>query len=153
MQFCSCHIFIKTHFSRIGWHLQFVALEARETDAENGKPRVVLLSLQVSTHRLSLWKTTSSPPRLVFRTTVDLGYAATITVPNLPYFVSWADKKLYITRCSEKLDVTYSPVPFFDNQFCNEPQYLPSQGLNLSSALKCITKHVFLSRRGNTHCS
>jgi hypothetical protein len=109
-QFRGCHIFIKTHFSRIGEYLHFAALEARETDAENGKPRVVLLSLQVSTHRLSLRKTTSSPPRLVFRTIVDLGYTPTITVSNLPYFVSWTDKELYITRRSEKLDVIRIPL-------------------------------------------
>ncbi|PWY68963.1 hypothetical protein BO94DRAFT_299499 [Aspergillus sclerotioniger CBS 115572] len=106
----SCHIFIKAHFSRDGRHLHFAALEAREAAKQDDEPASMLLSLQVSTHRLSARKTASSPPRLVFRTTIELGSTSKFLVSNMPYFLTWTNTHLFFTRRDEKLDVLRIPL-------------------------------------------
>ncbi|RAK95688.1 uncharacterized protein BO80DRAFT_469213 [Aspergillus ibericus CBS 121593] len=106
----SCHIFIKAHFSRDGRHLHFAALEAREAAKQGDEPGSVLLSLQVSTHRLSARKTASSPPRLVSRTTNELGSTPKVFASNMPYFLTWTDAHLFFTRRDEKLDVLRIPL-------------------------------------------
>ncbi|KAJ5168143.1 uncharacterized protein N7482_003737 [Penicillium canariense] len=106
----SCHIFIKTQFSRDGRHLHFAALEGSATEKKEGEPDSALLSLQVSTHRLSDSKTARSPPRLVFRTTVDLGRVTNIPVSNLPYFLTWTDDELFFTQRDRKLDIIRIPL-------------------------------------------
>ncbi|KAL2851425.1 hypothetical protein BJX68DRAFT_266332 [Aspergillus pseudodeflectus] len=107
----SCHVFVKAHFSS-DEYLHFAALEASEikgAEGTNEEPRVQL-SLQASTHRLSSRKTASSPPRLVFRTTVELGTASSIAVSNLPFFVTWTDKELFFLNRQRKLDITRIPL-------------------------------------------
>ncbi|PYI00733.1 hypothetical protein BO78DRAFT_434188 [Aspergillus sclerotiicarbonarius CBS 121057] len=106
----SCHIFIKAHFSRDGQYLHFAALEAREAAKQDDEPSAVLLSLQVSTHRLSARKTASSPPRLVFRTTVELGSTSKFFASNMPYFLTWTNTHLFFTRRDEKLDILRIPL-------------------------------------------
>ncbi|OKL61210.1 hypothetical protein UA08_03619 [Talaromyces atroroseus] len=107
----SCHVSIKAHFSRDGQYLHFAALEASEAVKEEGsQPHKVLLRLQLSTHRLSIQKTARSPPRLVFRTTVNLGSVSKIPVSNLPYSLTWTDTELFFTIRGRKLDVIRIPL-------------------------------------------
>jgi hypothetical protein len=108
----SCHLSVKTHFSTDGQHLHFAALEAQVTEDTNVKAdnRQVLLYLQVSTHRLSLHKTARSPPRLLFRTSVSLGRASSISVSSLPYTFTWTPKELYVTTRGETLNVCRIPL-------------------------------------------
>ncbi|CAI7655898.1 unnamed protein product [Penicillium glandicola] len=108
----SCHIFIKAYFSRDGQHLHFAALEAREKfkTSRNDEPQSMVLSLQVSTHRLSVRKTASSPPRLIFRTTLDLGSTSKLSVSNLPYFLTWTDKELFFTTRHNRLNLIRIPL-------------------------------------------
>ncbi|KAL2857204.1 hypothetical protein BJY01DRAFT_262670 [Aspergillus pseudoustus] len=108
----SCHIFVKTHFSSDGQYLHFAALEASEIKGAEGTDEEswVHLSLQVSTHRLSSRKTAGSPPRLIFRTTIEVGAASSIGVSNLPFFVTWTDKELFFLNRERKLDITRIPL-------------------------------------------
>ena len=77
---------------------------ARE-DPYGKKPAQVLLTLQVSTHRLSVRKTVSSPPRLVFRTNIFLGKTKSVSVSTLPYTLTWTDQYLYLVKRDTKLNV------------------------------------------------
>ncbi|GFN16881.1 vegetative incompatibility protein HET-E-1 [Aspergillus tubingensis] len=128
----SCHIFIKAHFSSDGRHLHLAALEAREAAKSDKEEASVLLSLQVSTHRLSEHKTASSPPRMIFRTTVELGNTPKLSVSNLPHFLTWSDTHLFFTSRNNKLDVLRIPLFRFpgdnvDLNICSlqEPIFLP----------------------------
>ncbi|PYH94744.1 hypothetical protein BO71DRAFT_224781 [Aspergillus ellipticus CBS 707.79] len=133
----SCHVFIKAYFSRDGQHLHFAALEAHEAGKKDGdEPQYVILGLQVSTHRLSARKTASSPPRLLFRTTVNLGSTSRLPVSNLPFFTTWTDTHLFFTNRHSKLDVIR--IPLFR---------LPANTPNLSELNVCYLKDpVFLPR-------
>ncbi|RDH36433.1 hypothetical protein BDQ94DRAFT_167335 [Aspergillus welwitschiae] len=106
----SCHIFIKAHFSGDGQHLHLAALEAREATKPDKEEASILLSLQVSTHRLSEHKTANSPPRLIFRTTVELGSTPRLSVSSLPHFLTWSDTHLFFTSRNAKLDVLRIPL-------------------------------------------
>ncbi|KAJ5970417.1 uncharacterized protein N7479_000335 [Penicillium vulpinum] len=108
----SCHIFVKAYFSRDGHHVHFAALEARENvkKNKNDESPSMLLSLQVSTHRLSVRKTTNSPPLLIFRTTLELGSTSKLSVSKLPYFLTWTDKHLFFTTSNDRLDLIRIPL-------------------------------------------
>jgi hypothetical protein len=110
-RFRSCHIFIKAHFSSTGEYLHFAALEAQtEKPKEKEGKESLQLNLQVSTHRLSIRKTTRSPPRLLYRTTVNLGSVATLNVSQSPYTLQWTDQELYVTTRAETLQVMKIPL-------------------------------------------
>lgn len=110
-RFRSCHVFIKAHFSSSGEYLHFAALEAQtEKPKEQDGKESLQLSLQVSTHRLSIRKTTRSPPRLLYRTTISLGTVATLNVSSSPYTLHWTDQELYVTTRGETLDVMKIPL-------------------------------------------
>lgn len=117
----TCHVSIRAHFSCDGQYLHFASLEAgkiqaegkqtgegKQSDAEEWPP--VHLKLQVSTHRLSSRKTASSPPRLIFRTTLDIGVVSKIPVSNLPFFITWADRELFLVTRGRSLDITRIPL-------------------------------------------
>ena len=70
----------------------------------------VLLTLQVSTHRLSVRKTVSSPPRLVFRTNIFLDKTESVSVSTLPYTLTWTDENLYFVKRDTKLNVIRIPL-------------------------------------------
>jgi hypothetical protein len=105
-RFRSCHIWIKAHFSTAGEYVHFAALEAQTQDPEAGEEKgALLLSLQISTHRLSVRKTTRSPPRLMYRTTVNLGTVPTLNVSSSPYTLHWTDTYVYLTTNAQTLNV------------------------------------------------
>jgi hypothetical protein len=104
----SCHVFIKTHFSASGDYVHFAALEAGERDTKIGGGLVV--DLQISTHRLSVQKTTRSLPKLISRKTISLGHRDSLHVSNLPYTFHWAEKELFVTTRGQELDVIRIPL-------------------------------------------
>ncbi|KAL3473025.1 hypothetical protein BJX99DRAFT_202881 [Aspergillus californicus] len=143
----SCHVFIKSHFSSDGQHLHFAALEAYKADEEES---FVNLSVQVSTHRLSLRKTASSPPRLIFRTTVSLASTSTIEASNLPFSVSWTEKELFFSTRQRKLDVIRIPLfraPQSESPttvcYLKDPVFLPG-------SIKSRSMHFFPAPEGST---
>ncbi|GKZ29802.1 hypothetical protein AbraIFM66950_006552 [Aspergillus brasiliensis] len=148
--YSSCHIFIKAHFSSDGQHLHLAALEAREAAKSDKEEASVLLSLQVSTHRLSEHKTASSPPRMIFRTTVELGSTPKLSVSNLPYFLTWSPTHLFFTSRNKQLDVLR--IPLFrapenktDLDICSlkEPIFLPR-------SIEARNMYFFPSREATT---
>lgn len=110
-RFGSSSVFVKAHFSSSGEYIHFAVLEALAKDPKPGfKKGSLLLSLQVSTHRLSIRKPTRSPPRLIYRTTIDLGEVATLNVSLSPYTLSWTEQLLYLTTRAETLNVMRIPL-------------------------------------------
>lgn len=136
-RFKSCHVFIKAHFSSSGEYLHFAALEATPKEAKDDSEKgSLLLSLQVSTHRLSIRKTTRSPSRLVYRSTIDLGAVPTLNVSSSPYTLHWTDQEVYLTTRGQTLNVTR--IPLFPN---------PASSKSGSSSSVCyIQKDVYLPR-------
>lgn len=114
--FGSCQIFVKSHFSSNGCFLHFAVLEASYAEeqsqnlASETSRQQVLLTLQVSTHRLSARKTARSPPHLVCRTNVLLGRTHSVSVSTLPYTLTWTDQYLYFVRRDTKLNVIRIPL-------------------------------------------
>ena len=112
--FGSCQSFVKPHFSSNGDYLHFAALEVQNADksedSDGKKPTQVLLTLQVSTHRLSTRKTASSPPHLIFRTNVFLGKTVSVYVSAFPYTLTWMDQILYFVKRDTKLNVIRIPL-------------------------------------------
>ncbi|KAJ4371362.1 hypothetical protein N0V83_004579 [Neocucurbitaria cava] len=112
-RFKSCHIFVKAHFSQSGEYLHFASLEAQTKDPskdDEDEKGSLSLSLQASTHRLSVRKTTRSPPRLIYRTTIDLGSAPTLKISSSPYTLHWTDETLYLTTRAQTLNVMRIPL-------------------------------------------
>ena len=114
--FGSCQVFVKSHFSSDGNFLHFAALEASNAEEQSTNPasetlrKQVLLTLQVSTHRLSARKTARSPPHLVCRTNVVIGRTRSVSVSTLPYTLTWTDQYLYFVRRDTKLNVIRIPL-------------------------------------------
>ena len=114
--FGSCQVFVKSHFSRNGNFLHFAALEASYAEEKGKNPasetsrQQFLLTLQVSTHRLSARKTARSPPHLVCRTNILLGRTHSVSVSTLPYTLTWTDQYLYFVRRDTKLNVIRIPL-------------------------------------------
>jgi hypothetical protein len=106
-RFRSCHVWIKAHFSPAGEYVHFAALEAQTEDPKSSEEKgALLLSLQISTHRLSVRKATRSPPRLTYRTTLSLGTVPTLNISSSPYTLHWTDTHVYLTTNTQTLDVT-----------------------------------------------
>lgn len=125
--FGSCQVFVKSHFSSNGNFLHFAALEASYAEeqstsaasyaeeqctspASETSRQQILLTLQVSTHRLSTRKTARSPPHLVCRTNVVLDRTTSVSVSTLPYTLTWTDQYLYFVRRNTKLNVIRIPL-------------------------------------------
>lgn len=112
--FGSCQVFVKPHFSSDGEYLHFAALEVQNAEksvSSDAKDLAqVLLTLQVSTHRLSIRKTVSSPPQLIFRTNIFLGKMESVSVSTLPYTLTWTNQFLYFVKRDTKLNVIRIPL-------------------------------------------
>lgn len=109
----SCQISVQCRFSTCGTYLHIVSLDGfiyKDSDGDDS----LGLRLHVSTHRLSERKTSRSPPRLVFRTALSLPatYTETIqlSVSNLPYTITWAEKHIYVTHSETPLRVYRIPL-------------------------------------------
>lgn len=109
----SCQISVQCRFSTCGVYLHIVSLDGfiyKDSDGDDS----LGLRLHVSTHRLSERKTSRSPPRLVFRTALSLPatYTETIqlSVSNLPYTITWAEKHIYVTHSETPLRVYRIPL-------------------------------------------
>ncbi|KAG9231383.1 hypothetical protein BJ875DRAFT_517370 [Amylocarpus encephaloides] len=114
----SRHSFMKASFSFDGAYLHLAALEwetkpndrsklskkekkaaakATKDKAADSPGDPVLLSLFVTTHRLSQSKTTRSPPSLIHRVKVILGAFVSIPSGQFPLFLTWTPTHLYAT--------------------------------------------------------
>lgn len=109
----SCQISVQCRFSSCSAFLHIISLDGfiyKDKDGDNA----LGLRMHVSTHRLSERKTTRSPPRLVFRTALNLPAAYTetiqLSVSSLPYTITWAEKHIYVTHSETPLRVYRIPL-------------------------------------------
>ncbi|TFK33930.1 hypothetical protein BDQ12DRAFT_727356 [Crucibulum laeve] len=111
------HVFMKCHFSNCGCYLHIVALEGkhkmvpRKGRKRLGEAEPINFAVVVSTYRLSSRKTTRSPPTLIHLAKAEVGIKNNISVSKLPYTVTWAEDKVYVT-CNEKILRVYC-IPLF----------------------------------------
>ncbi len=106
---------MKTHFSPCGEYLHIASVEARLGrtrsaaakdscgDCED-KQRIVL-SLFLTTHRLSSRKTSTSPPRLIHRVKLTLGHFTGMSLAKLPFTFTWTPDHLHFTISGTRLNV------------------------------------------------
>jgi hypothetical protein len=106
-----CHISIQCRFSPCGKYLHIAALDgcAPERDGDDMK-----LKLHISTHRLSMHKITRSPPRLIYRKSVNLDRTFSedtkLSPSNLPYTITWTKDHIYVTESGLQLKVLKVPL-------------------------------------------
>lgn len=109
----SCQISVQCHFSACGSYLHIASLDGFIYQTQHGQ-RSLGLRLHVSTHCLSRRKTTRSPPRLMYRTSLGLPAAYTqamqLSVSSLPYTLTWADNHVFVTRSQTPLKVYRLPL-------------------------------------------
>lgn len=117
---------MKCRFSECGEFLHVASLEGRivsqdrsqgentptvdkeETEPPKGDSSVkgnIVLSLFVTTHRLSGRKTTRSPPRLLHKVRIMMGKFAGLSLEKLPFTFTWAPRFLYFTTSGCRLNV------------------------------------------------
>ncbi|KAK9773996.1 putative NACHT domain-containing protein [Seiridium cardinale] len=108
----SCHISVQCHFSPCGKYLHIASLdgciEIGKIDRIRAAPRLTL-KVHVSTHELSRSKPERCPPRLIYHTSVGLDREIRqdqkMSVPNLPYNLTWTPDYVYVTESSKLLSV------------------------------------------------
>ncbi|KAF8532084.1 hypothetical protein JB92DRAFT_3104133 [Gautieria morchelliformis] len=100
------HVFMKCHFSSCGLYLHMASLEVQRkpasTSQRNAERDPLKIALLVSTYRICGHKTTKSPPTLIHRVKVHMGFAKSLSVSELPYTLTWMPTELYFT-CSSKV--------------------------------------------------
>ena len=97
---------MKCQFSPCGRYLHIASLEGQRKPVsghkqKKGAPQPPLnLALLVLTYRLSVSKTTRSPPSLIHLTRINLGTVESLSVSRLPFTLTWTPEELYLT-CSD----------------------------------------------------
>ncbi|KAK3315619.1 hypothetical protein B0H66DRAFT_347658 [Apodospora peruviana] len=108
------HICMKVRFSPCGRYVHIASVEARlviNTTASRQKKKATLddkeivVSLFVTTHRLSVHKTTRSPPRLVHKVKLALGQFSGLSLARLPFTFTWTDEYLHFTVSGTRLSI------------------------------------------------
>ena len=109
---------MKCHFSPCSKYLHIASLEAQQMKQSRSemkagtKPRLALSAL-ISTHRLSIRKTTRSPPTLVHRVKVVLGSTTSLCPTRMPVEVTWAENEVYLSSSSELNLLTLLRIDLF----------------------------------------
>lgn len=102
---------MKLHFSACGNYLHIASVEAQIGQIGGTKRRVQQLPPQLricillSTYRLSVRKTTRSPPSLIHRVKAELGEFSKLNVPRLPFTLTWTAHELFVTQSTSELRV------------------------------------------------
>ncbi|KAI1425070.1 hypothetical protein F5Y12DRAFT_714730 [Xylaria sp. FL1777] len=109
----SCQISVTCRFSPCGLYLHIASLDGVVMKTDDSS-KTLGLRLHVSTHRLSQRKPARSPPRLVYRTSVNLkqrfSVARKLSVFNMPCALTWTESHVYLTESDEKLRVYRIPL-------------------------------------------
>jgi hypothetical protein len=110
---------MKTRFSPCGKFLHIASLEGRvvaqgryndRNISPAGKrstinPDEIVLSVFISTHRLSEHKTTRSPPKAIYTCKVGIGRFAGLSLAKLPVTFTWTPNYLYFSLSGSRLNV------------------------------------------------
>ena len=109
----SCQISVQCRFSGCGRYLHIASLDGVTAKYKDGT-KGLGLRLHVSTHRLSQGKPTRSPPRLVYRTFLDLEKTFDeenkLSVSNIPYTYTWTGSHVYVSESGILLRVYRIPL-------------------------------------------
>lgn len=123
-------ICMKPHFSPCGGYLHIASVEgslstgpgeaARKRTSEpsprmdaqtkDGKANLLVLSMLLTTHRLSTTKTTRSSRRFIRKAAIVLGTFSGLSLARLPFTFTWTPSHLYFTVSSRKLKVFRLPL-------------------------------------------
>lgn len=82
----------------------------RDTQTKAESRDILVLSMFLTTHRLSTRKTTWSPPRLIHKVAIVLGTFSGLSLARLPFTFTWTPSQLYFTVSSRKPKVFRLPL-------------------------------------------
>lgn len=109
------HICMKARFSSCGGYLHIASIEGRldsskpapvtSPGGENADKQEIMLSLFLTTHRLSSRKTTRSPPRLIHKVKFSFGQFTGLSLARLPFTFTWTPEHLHFTVSGNRLNV------------------------------------------------
>ncbi|KAK2766557.1 zinc finger protein [Colletotrichum kahawae] len=109
------HICMKLRFSECGSYLHIASVEGRllnskiasasPSNEDDAKKPEVMLSVFLTTHRLSSRKTTRSSPRLVHRAKLTIGQFTGLSLAKLPFTFAWTPEHLHFTLSGVQLNV------------------------------------------------
>lgn len=97
---------MKVHFSPGSKYLHIASLEAQKikqskSELKAGTKSGLALSAFITTHRLSVRKTTRSPPTLIHRVKINLESTTSLCPTRMPVEVTWAEKEVYLSSSSD----------------------------------------------------
>jgi hypothetical protein len=109
----SCSISVQCRFSACGQYLHMASVDGFVVTDEDGD-KALALRLHISTYRLSKRKTTRSPPKLVYRTSINLNRSFSeedkLSVDNLPFTLTWTREHIYVAESRRELRVYRIPL-------------------------------------------
>ncbi|KAF5010745.1 hypothetical protein FDECE_3100 [Fusarium decemcellulare] len=168
------HICMKARFSSCGGYLHIASVEGRlaklprsgkanpetkrsETsdNATNGmddnsnKPEIVL-SVFLTTHRLSSRKTTRSPPRLVHKAQLSLGKFTGLSLARLPFTFTWTASHLHFTVSGTSLNV-FRFCLFRHSPTCSAVVTIPKLSVVLPKSASSREVYYLPPEHGNGH--
>lgn len=152
---------MKAHFSHCSEYLHIASLEARQIKQSKSeikagtKPRLAL-SAFISTHRLSIRKTTRSPPTLIHRVKIILDSTASLCPTRMPVEVSWADKEVYLSSSSDSDLLMLLRVELFPPAKEAVPAdcsavSIPKLPILLPESARCRSVHYCPPKLGTSH--
>ncbi|EQB48610.1 hypothetical protein CGLO_12147 [Colletotrichum gloeosporioides Cg-14] len=104
IRFSPCGSFV--HIASVEGRLLDKTLSASTPSGGNGaKKSEIVLSLFLTTHRLSSRKSTHSPPRLIHKVKLTLGQFTGFSLTKLPFTFVWTSDNLYFTVTGTRLNV------------------------------------------------
>lgn len=105
---------MKARFSPCGSFLHIASVEGRVARgrvapatsfcADSAMKQNMVLSVFLTTYRLSSRKTTRSPPRLIHKVKLTLGHFTGVSLARLPFTFSWTREHLYFTVSGTRLN-------------------------------------------------
>jgi hypothetical protein len=154
------HVSMKCHFSLCGKFLHIVSLEAQQQSLTKAQRKAkakpsLLVSAFVSTHRLSMRKTSRSPPTLIHRAKVSLGSRYALSPSRMPVEVTWAPKEVYLSSSSESNQLTVFRVDLFTSPTSDAEDTsavsVPRQIILLPESARSRSVYFFPRKAEDTH--
>lgn len=148
------HEFVQCHFSPCGEYLHIASLESQIEpvtikELKKGTNPSTLLSAFISTHRLSIRKTTRSPPLLIHRVKISLGKHSSM---KMPIQITWSAEHAFISSSSESNKLSLFRIELFAPPKGEKKDLVcvPKESLVLPKSAQSAVVHYFPPRPQDT---
>ena len=124
------------------------------TSQQNAGQDPLNIALLVSTYRLCRHKTTKTPPTLIHRAKVHIGFRKTLSVSDLPYTLTWTADGLYFTCSAETLRVyrirLFNNINILDKTWGEYSVLMPRETMFLPRTASQREVYYFPPPKGST---